>query len=626
MKAVLLQLPVQSHTYTYSLANIPLAAGGLAAYAAQALPGTEILVCPPEIASLGGDAAILHWIEGQAPDVVGLSLYLWNSERSLSLCSRLKERLPGVVIVLGGPEVTPENDFVFAQEVFDYGVTGEGEVAFAELLAHLAQGAGDISGVSGLSSRREARWGHGPQRDPLPDLSHLPSPFLAGLVRPGFNREMLLESVRGCPYRCSFCYYHKRAPKVRAFDLGRIAAEVLRICEQGARELTFLDPCFTRRPALAELLEILKAAHRSHGLGLNCELNAEDLTPELVEALVGCGLKEVEIGLQTTNPAALALAQRRFEPASFLRGVSLLRAAGVRVRTDVMVGLAGDTLEDVQASIAFVLEHSLADELALYPVSVLPGTRLWEQAASLGVRHLRKPPYYVLATREMLPSQLALAFVHAELLTGNDYFPVSLPRAALTGAASASDGPPEEPREGLINHLVLEKTGSTGMEPARLGQGLAIEIASSAWLDEPGRLARALTGLLEANPYTLLDWIIKEECFSLPGLDAITALGRARRHPLDCNPLSTTAPGHSQQVFLASSGPAGTIHTRILPDEEPLWAMLPPGAPRAVRQQHLDRLERLLGYRPQVLFHEVAVLERGPVDAHLGSWRLGLTP
>jgi len=82
---LLVQLPVPNNP---SL-NTPLAAGYLKAYAyAQGLAGVaEIELLPRRLADYAGDALLVDQIVAHQPDVLGVSLYTWNSERSWILSS-----------------------------------------------------------------------------------------------------------------------------------------------------------------------------------------------------------------------------------------------------------------------------------------------------------------------------------------------------------------------------------------------------------------------------------------------------------------------------------------------------------------------------------------------------------
>ncbi len=73
-------------------------------------------------------------ILAREPSIVGFSCYLWNIDRTLWIAEQLKRSRPEMIIVLGGPEITNDNAWVFASGVIDYAAVGEGEQTFSELL------------------------------------------------------------------------------------------------------------------------------------------------------------------------------------------------------------------------------------------------------------------------------------------------------------------------------------------------------------------------------------------------------------------------------------------------------------------------------------------------------------
>ena len=66
-------------------------------------------------------------------DVVGISVYIWNSEKTKILIDHIKTVNSNIRVILGGPEVSFDND-----EWFDHAieaiVVGEGERVFWEYL------------------------------------------------------------------------------------------------------------------------------------------------------------------------------------------------------------------------------------------------------------------------------------------------------------------------------------------------------------------------------------------------------------------------------------------------------------------------------------------------------------
>ena len=132
MKVLLFQLPIQTHDFFFSNENIPLAPAYLQIIASDLGIDAELL--PGHLMRYGSDQAILRSILDAKPNIVGMSCYLWNLERSLFLSGQIKRRLPECRVVLGGPEVTPGNAFLLRYHGFDIGVVGEGEEVWRQLL------------------------------------------------------------------------------------------------------------------------------------------------------------------------------------------------------------------------------------------------------------------------------------------------------------------------------------------------------------------------------------------------------------------------------------------------------------------------------------------------------------
>ena len=79
--------------------------------------------------------AVLAEITGKEPDVVGLSVHIWNKNYVYSLIRLLRKVMPQLKIIAGGPEVSFEPERIFNEcPQIDYIVMGEGEEVFASLI------------------------------------------------------------------------------------------------------------------------------------------------------------------------------------------------------------------------------------------------------------------------------------------------------------------------------------------------------------------------------------------------------------------------------------------------------------------------------------------------------------
>jgi hypothetical protein len=135
----LVQLPVPQPAAYAATGNVPLAAGCLGVAArVHGLGGALALdVLAPEATDVLGDTRLADRISRDEPEFLGLSLYLWNVERSLHLAREVKRRSPRTTVLVGGPEVSPDNAFVLGQGGFDVAVTGEAEPIFGPLMRRL---------------------------------------------------------------------------------------------------------------------------------------------------------------------------------------------------------------------------------------------------------------------------------------------------------------------------------------------------------------------------------------------------------------------------------------------------------------------------------------------------------
>ena len=258
-KLRLVQLPVPPPAAFAATGNVPLAAGclGVAARVHGLEKRLQIDVLEPAATDALGDTLLADRIARDEPELVGFSLYLWNSERSLHLAREVKRRSPRTRILIGGPEVGPDNDFLLRQGGADLAVTGEAEDTFARVISALLDGASP-AGIPGVAVRGPLGFSaFAPQPAASFPLADYPSPYLEGLVPVERQRSTYVETVRGCRSHCTFCFYPRSSGVLRTLDVESSAALVAALRDRGAREVVFLDPTFNHRPGFEPLLDAL---------------------------------------------------------------------------------------------------------------------------------------------------------------------------------------------------------------------------------------------------------------------------------------------------------------------------------------------------------------------------------
>ncbi len=421
LQVLLVQLPVPNNPAL----NTPLAAGYLKAYAsAQGLDDSaEIELLPRHLADCAGDALLVDAIVARRPDVLGVSLYTWNSERSLDIMRRVKERLPRLRVVVGGPEVQKDNLWILEHPAVDVAVIGEGEQTFADLLRVWSTGRGQrmhiplvsrgatgnpLENIAGIAYCIGSTVHFTADRVALSDLSAIPSPYLAGYLDIPADGMLMIEVSRWCPYSCSFCLYGRNmGTKLgnRYFGLERVLDEIRSGREQGIQRVHFVEANLNLVPLFWPLMRALEDLNADRQMTFYAELRGEHLTDEVVAALARAGLKVAEVGLQTANPLALRVAHRRTDLQKWAAGTRRLARQGVEIYLDVILGLPADDAAGVAATLEFIRCEDLGP-YDVFTLQVLPGTATRSQADEYQLMHQDRPPYYILGTDRLSYAEL----------------------------------------------------------------------------------------------------------------------------------------------------------------------------------------------------------------------------
>jgi putative methyltransferase len=158
---------------------------------------------------------LIDQILEKQPDVLALSIYVWNRDRFYDLGKAIKERCPHITIIVGGPEVNGYHDaenFYKEYPWIDWCVFSAGEASFSRLLDHLA---GYETVLSNTSNNQGLVSGH----EIFMDSEFMKgSPLLkyadeiknhVDQVKSVLDKDChtvyVWETVKGCPYKCSFC-------------------------------------------------------------------------------------------------------------------------------------------------------------------------------------------------------------------------------------------------------------------------------------------------------------------------------------------------------------------------------------------------------------------------------------
>ena len=407
-KVLLIQLPfprfslgwIEEETTQISQPNIPIAAGYLKAmaYKRGLLERIDVELLDTFNRDFDSDAKLIDIILSKKPEILGFSLYVWNSLRSLYVAKKVKEKMPNLKIIVGGPEVTIDLQYILYNPAIDIGVIGEGELAFVEIMHHILDGQPDLDDIKGIFYRKDGHIVITSKRERIKNLDEIPSPYLLGIIDPRDYRKIYLEAMRGCPYKCKYCTWGTLGQSYALFSIERIRKELELAIDKGVSQVSFIDANFNASPNFKSLCKAIKEINTEKKLRLSCQLRYEYVNEEVANLLQECGFEVCSLGLQSTNPIALANINRQVDLTKFLRSVKLLDTRDVHVRIDAIIGLPGDTLEDIKATVKFLKDNNLYDRTNMHVLEILPGTELRGEVERYGIKYQEEPPYVISET------------------------------------------------------------------------------------------------------------------------------------------------------------------------------------------------------------------------------------
>ena len=296
-------------------------------------------------------------------------------------------------IVLGGGGFSVMPKALMEHLGADYGIAGEGERAFPQLLDELAKPEPVLGGVDGLYYRADGQvrfTGHSGRflvldDLPRPDRSKLPERYYSD-----YGIESL-QTKRGCPLHCTYCTYPLiEGPKGRLREPGKVADEFMELCSRtGVEHLFIVDSVFNLpiRHAKAICRELESRGNRTPWTSY---INPVAFDDELAEVMVRAGAVGMEIGSDSGCDEILDRLRKGFHTDKITRLSRISKAHGLKDCHSFILGTTGETLEHVEHTLDFVAE---LDPFAAVMLVWVEDTEVLDARTELERRRFRDAVY-----------------------------------------------------------------------------------------------------------------------------------------------------------------------------------------------------------------------------------------
>ena len=342
---------------------------------------------------------LLISIKDFKPDVVGISIRnidnvnILEEKCFLNIPKKITDIIhndfPGIPVILGGSgfSIMPEKLLEYIQA--DYGVAGEGEKIFLELLDNIK---------NGIKSKNRIFKSQNPLYD-----SEINGAFYKKSLVDFYDRKgsiMPLQTKRGCLNHCLYCTYpflegrtlRCRKPQDVIDDMKFLKNEM------NADFIFFTDSVFN--DANLEYLKLIDAIEEAE---INLPWTAffqpdPKLDAKIVSKLISAGLHSVELGPDAASNTTLKSIGKKFTFDDVLHCNKLFAEQQIAVANYFMLGGPGENKKTVEEGVENIKKLDMSVSFVFLGIRILPGTPLYQIALQESIINkdtdIVQPHYY----------------------------------------------------------------------------------------------------------------------------------------------------------------------------------------------------------------------------------------
>ena len=312
---------------------------------------------------------------------VGITMMSVDYDAACESARILKELRPDIKVFVGGPHASICPEELKPLDCFDCVVKAEGEITFPQLIDDLENGRELPRLVDGqrLANLDDAPWADR-------DLFQCPEEPFVPFLEPPF---VTLIAGRGCRYNCNYCQPAERmifGRHVRRRSVDNVVEELQFLREKYAfRSFMIHDDCLTEDPEWVRGF-CRKLAEADIRTPFVAQSRADLICrhPDMMVALRDAGLRLIIIGFESGSDRVLKFLRKGCTRAKNLEAAGIVRALGIKIWANYMLGLPTETKEEVLETV------SMLEQIRPYHCSPAfytphPGSDLFAMGQEMGI-------------------------------------------------------------------------------------------------------------------------------------------------------------------------------------------------------------------------------------------------
>ena len=335
------------------------------------------------------------------PDLIGISLrnldnltyptsvsYLKEVEEVIGICRQYSSSR----LVIGGSGYSLAPKELLQHLDVDFGIVGEGEELFLQLVRSLEKG--DSLSPSPYLLIKEK---------PIPPLIEGARVFpLQSPDRSLFETHRYLEeggmgniqTKRGCPFSCIYCTYPLlEGEKVRLRKTEEVVDEIQHLVDEEVDYIYFVDDIFNYPPSFAEAL-CREMVRRKVDVKWSAFVNPAFLNETLLQWMKEAGCVGIEFGTDSGSPRMLENYKKFFTQKDIIQSSEICSKLMIHHCHYLLFGGPGEDEETIEESFHLMDQLDPTAVIAMLGIRIYPGTELEQISVSQGVIHPDSNPIY----------------------------------------------------------------------------------------------------------------------------------------------------------------------------------------------------------------------------------------
>ncbi|MBF0540388.1 MAG: radical SAM protein [Nitrospirae bacterium] len=351
------------------------------------------------------DDYIEDFISKNIYDVIAFGCLVTHFKWAKYFTDIVKEKQPNCKIIVGNSVASSVTEILLTKTFTDIAVLGEGDITIVELLESLQKDK-SLYLVKGIAFMEGGKVIFTEKRDVIKDINTIQfidreifdireylnaSRYNAHEPYPMPEEDLIVMNVntaRGCPFRCTFCYnvFTDESIRYRWRDISSIISEIKYLIKTyGANYIQLYDELtFANKKRIGEFVDsVIKEKLNIYWTGVILAGVLDEDDGLLAEKLKQSGCVGMGFSLESADEEILLSMQKKINLSKFIITRRILKEANIATHTSVVFGFPQETPETIKKTIDFCIKEQLSPSAGfLLP---MPKTPIYKYALERGL-------------------------------------------------------------------------------------------------------------------------------------------------------------------------------------------------------------------------------------------------